>query len=189
MSSRPRKAVIAPVGSLSAARATGRPYRSDEPLMFLMAAAAAMAAAVSPTSSTTMRSHRWAVSATTSSMSRTSGPPGVSRPACPAHRLQRNEWSGLAGWAHDYRFARFLRSEAQWDQGLTEDARKRHSDGKQCHEHRRDDHDVTEAAETKLLAEALRARRSDRRDDLAPLVLDRPFFSFRSWSVRFWLDG
>ena len=49
-------AVIAPVGSLREARATGRPYRSDEPLIRRMAAAVAMAAAVSPTSSTTTRS-------------------------------------------------------------------------------------------------------------------------------------
>ena len=72
-----------------------------------------------------------------------------------------------------YRFASFLRREAQWDQGGTEIARKRHSDSKQCHERRRDGHDVTEVAQTKVLAEALRACRSDRRDDLAPLVLDR----------------
>ncbi len=68
-SSRPRKAVTAPVGSVSAARATGRPHRSDDPLMRRMTAALAMAAAVRPTSSTTMRSCGRAVSAVTSSMS------------------------------------------------------------------------------------------------------------------------
>ena len=66
----------------------------------------------------------------------------------------------------------FLAGEAQRDQGRTNKARKRYSDSKQCHERRGDGDDVTEVAQTKLLAEALRARRSDRRDDLAPLVID-----------------
>ena len=72
--------MIAPVRSLSAANATGRAYRSEDPLMLRMAAAAATAAAVSPTSSTTMRSLGETVSAVTSSMSRVvvaaSGTPG-----------------------------------------------------------------------------------------------------------------
>ena len=76
MSSNPRKAVIDPVGSFSAARETGRPYRSDDPLILRMAAADATAAAVSPTSSTTRRSSELAVLATTESMS------SVGTPSC-----------------------------------------------------------------------------------------------------------
>src|SRR5688572_32572656 len=69
MSSRPANAVIAPVGSLSPASATERPYLSDEPLIPRIAAAAAKAAAVKPTSSTTKRSHGLAVLRIASSMS------------------------------------------------------------------------------------------------------------------------
>ena len=42
--------------------------------------------------------------------------------------LLRSEWFGLASWAHNYGFTRFLGSEAQWHQGPIEVARKRHSD-------------------------------------------------------------
>jgi hypothetical protein len=68
--------VSAPVGSLSAASATGMPYRSDEPFTRLIAAADAIAAAVRPMSSTTIRSQRVVVLATMTSMSSPSGTPG-----------------------------------------------------------------------------------------------------------------
>jgi hypothetical protein len=98
------------------------------------------------------------------------------------------DWSG---WAHDYRLMSFLAGEAQRDQGRTDKARKRYSDSKQCHERRGDGHDVTEVAQTKLLAESLRACRSYRRDDLAPLVIDHPllvhnvvFAVLTGWMIR-----
>jgi hypothetical protein len=92
-------------------------------------------------------------------------------PAC-GFPTGRNEWCGLGGWAHDYRFAGLLRSEAQGNQGRTEKARDRHSECKQSHRYRRDDHDVSEAAQTYMLPERRRACRSHCGDDLAPLLLD-----------------
>ena len=60
------------------------------------------------------------------------------------------------------------------DQHREEQTGDRHSDGEHCHQRRGDDHGVAEAAQTNLLAESVRACCSDRRDDFAPLRLDRP---------------
>src|ERR1700752_3626297 len=130
MSNRPRNAVIAPVGSLSKARATGRPYRSDEPLMFLIAAAAALAAAVSPTSSTTRGSHDLAVSGyhiVDAPHLRIKHSGAYAHPGLLTDFL-RNERFRLVGRTHHYRLMGFFTGEAQWDQRRADKARNRHSD-------------------------------------------------------------
>src|SRR5262249_37997767 len=64
----------------------------------------------------------------------------------------RHERFRLGGWAHDCRYPSLLRSETQGDQGRTEKARDRYPDCQQQHKSGRDDHDVSEAAQTNVLA-------------------------------------
>src|SRR5215813_8552379 len=87
----------------------------------------------------------------------------------------RNERFRLGGWAHDCYLASLLRSETQGDQSRVEKARDRHPDCQQQHECGRDDDDVSEAAQTYVLAQRCRACRSYDAYDLAALVLDDSF--------------
>ena len=83
--------------------------------------------------------------------------------------LRRGERFGLARRAHHHRFAGLLRREAQRKPGRAEEAHQRDRERKHRHEHGRQHHDIAEAAQPHVDAQGLRARRPDRRDDLAAL--------------------
>src|SRR5437763_3436224 len=95
----------------------------------------------------------------------------------------RNERFRLSGWAHDRYLAGLLGRETQGNQGRVEKARDRHPDCQQQHECGRDDHDVSEAAQTYMLAQRRRACPSYDVYDLAPLIPHNSFLGVRAGVV------